>query len=82
MELKDSVAVVTGASRGIGRATAVVLARAGAHVVCAARSTESARPKMPGTIDETGQQVRALGRRALAVQCDISHRPPDLGESK
>ena len=72
MKLKDSVAVVTGASRGIGRATAMVLARAGAHVVCTARSTESAPSKMPGTIDETVQQVRALGRRALAVRCDVS----------
>jgi len=72
MKLEDSVAVVTGASRGVGRATAVVLARAGAHVVCTARSTESTPSKMPGTIDETVQQVRALGRGALAVRCDVS----------
>jgi citronellol/citronellal dehydrogenase len=72
MELKDSVAVVTGASRGIGRAAAVVLARAGADIVCTARSTDSVPSKMPGTIDETVRQVRALGRRALAVRCDVS----------
>jgi citronellol/citronellal dehydrogenase len=72
MKLEDSVAVVTGASRGVGRATAVVLARAGVHVVCTARSTASAPSKMPGTIEETVRQVQALGRRALAVRCDVS----------
>jgi citronellol/citronellal dehydrogenase len=72
MEIKDAVAVVTGASRGIGRAAALALARARAHVVCAARSTTAAPSKLPGTIDDVADQVRALGRGALAVRCDIS----------
>jgi NAD(P)-dependent dehydrogenase (short-subunit alcohol dehydrogenase family) len=72
MHLNDSVAVVTGASRGIGRATAIALARAGAHVVCVGRSTDAAPSKLPGTIDETARAVEAIGVRALALQCDVS----------
>ena len=71
MRLQDAVAVVTGASRGIGKATAIALAREGAHVVCAARSTEDAPSKIPGTIDETVREIQALGRRALAVPCNL-----------
>ncbi|MFN8628499.1 MAG: SDR family NAD(P)-dependent oxidoreductase [Candidatus Binatia bacterium] len=71
IDLTGAVAVVTGASRGIGRAAALAFARAGAHVVCTARSTAAAPSKIPGTIDDVAEQVRALGRGALAVCCDI-----------
>ena len=71
MELEGRVAIVTGASRGIGRSVALALAAAGADVVCAARSSDVSPSKLPGTVDETARQVEALGRRALAVPCDL-----------
>lgn len=71
VSLKDNIAVVTGASRGIGRAIALDLARKGVDIVCAARSTEEAPSKLPGTIEETASLIRALGRRAIAVPCNI-----------
>lgn len=70
--LQNQVAVVTGASRGIGRAIAIDLARAGADVVVTARSSEGAPSKLPGTIEDTARAVEALGRRALAVPMDVS----------
>jgi 7-alpha-hydroxysteroid dehydrogenase len=71
--LSGQVAIVTGASRGIGKALAVGLAEAGADVVCAARSGGESFTGLPGTIEATAGAVRAIGRRALAVQCDIGH---------
>jgi len=70
--LSGQVAVVTGGSRGIGRAIAVEFARAGADVVVAARSSEKAPSKLPGTIEETAREVEAAGRRALAVPMDVT----------
>src|SRR5690349_19158977 len=72
MELDGAVALVTGASRGVGRAIAVALADAGADVACAARATDASPVKLPGTIDATVREVRARGRRGLAVATDLS----------
>jgi NAD(P)-dependent dehydrogenase (short-subunit alcohol dehydrogenase family) len=70
VSLDGKVAVVTGAARGIGKAIALELARLGADVVVAGRSTEE-RDAAPGTIQATASEVEALGRRALPVPCDI-----------
>jgi NAD(P)-dependent dehydrogenase (short-subunit alcohol dehydrogenase family) len=71
MRLSGSVAVVTGSSRGIGKAIAVGLAREGADIVVASR-TEIEKERLPGTIYKTADEVRALGRRALPVRCDVT----------
>jgi len=72
MELRGAVALVTGASRGVGRAIAVALADAGADVACAARATDASPVRLPGTIDATVREVKARGRRGLAVATDLS----------
>src|SRR4051812_46946022 len=69
-DLRGRVAVVTGASRGIGKALAIRLAREGADVAIAAKSEQSTE-RLPGSIHETAEAIRALGRRALAVATDV-----------
>jgi citronellol/citronellal dehydrogenase len=64
------VAVITGSSRGIGRALALGLARAGWHIVVAAKSTTSS-DKLPGSIFTVAAEVEALGAGALPVQVDV-----------
>jgi len=71
MSSNDKVAVVTGASRGIGKQTALALARAGIHVVLAAR-TEEPRAGTPGTLHDTANELRALGADVVVVRADLS----------
>lgn len=78
--LDGKVAVVTGAARGIGRAGAVALARAGADVVGididgVVSSIDDFAPATDADLAKTGRQVEAAGRRWLALtldQCDLS----------
>lgn len=74
MRLSNKVAIVTGASRGMGAETALLMAREGADVVLAARSmSEPAADKTrPGTISNVAEQIRLMGRRALPVRTDVS----------
>jgi citronellol/citronellal dehydrogenase len=69
-DLRGRVAVVTGASRGIGKALAIRLANEGADVVVAAKSEQSTE-RLPGSIHETAEEIRALGRSAIAVPTDV-----------
>jgi NAD(P)-dependent dehydrogenase (short-subunit alcohol dehydrogenase family) len=70
MELEGQVAIVTGAGRGIGRATALELARMGADIVVAELDRSGA--------ERTAAEVKALGRRASVVPTDVTSRT-DLG---
>ena len=66
MQLKGAVAVVTGASSGIGEAVAVGLAQRGAKVVLAARRKDR--------LDELGDRIQRAGGIALAIRCDVTDR--------
>jgi dehydrogenase/reductase SDR family protein 1 len=68
--LDGRVAVVTGASRGIGKGIALELGAAGATVYVTARTASSG--KLPGSVSETAEQVEALGGRGIGVVCDHS----------
>ena len=65
--LQDRIALVTGASRGIGKSIALALASAGAHVAVNYQSRGEAAA-------EVCQQIEALGRKAIAVQADVSKK--------
>jgi len=71
-DLQGKAALITGASRGVGAAVAVELARRGCDVACAARSTADSRRRIPGVLEDTVAQIEALGRRAIAVPTDLA----------
>jgi citronellol/citronellal dehydrogenase len=70
MSLVGRVAFITGASRGVGKAIALELARGGCDVVIASR-TVTPDPLLPGTIGDTAREIEALGRRALPLAVDV-----------
>ena len=70
MNFKNKTIFITGASRGIGKAIAMRLAKEGANIVVAAKSTVE-NPKLGGTIFSAAKEIEEAGGKALAVQCDI-----------
>jgi NAD(P)-dependent dehydrogenase (short-subunit alcohol dehydrogenase family) len=68
LPLDGVVAVVTGASRGVGKGIALGLGEAGATVYVTGRSVEAST--LPGTVGETAAEVTRLGGRGIALPCD------------
>ena len=62
--LKEKVAIVTGAGRGLGKAMALALAEAGGHLVAAARTQKE--------IEEVASEIRKMGRKAIAIPTDVT----------
>lgn len=70
MDFKNKTVFITGASRGIGKAIALRLAKEGANIIVVAKSVEE-NPKLGGTIFSAAKEIEEAGGKALAVQCDI-----------
>ena len=75
--LQGKVALVTGASRGVGKGIALGLGEAGATVYITGRTTQDGQSaaRLPGTISQTADEVTGLGGQGIAVRCD--HRSDD-----
>ena len=71
LDLAGKVVIITGASRGIGKQTAVAFARRGAYLVLTAR-TVVPDGKLPGTLGETLAQLEGMGASALTVPADLA----------
>ena len=72
--LAGRAAIVTGASRGLGRATALALAAEGAAVAVVARTEEQWDQRLPGTIGDTVAAIADAGGRAVAIRADLLER--------
>lgn len=74
-KLTGKVAIVTGASRGIGQEIATLFAAEGAHVVCAARTVNEGDHPLAGSLNKTVETIRASGGEATAAAADVSTEP-------
>jgi NAD(P)-dependent dehydrogenase (short-subunit alcohol dehydrogenase family) len=74
MNIKGRVAIVTGASRGMGKPMALRLASHGANLVIAARTLNETESDLPGSLSQTATDLRALGVDVTTVKCDLTVR--------
>ncbi len=71
--LDGKIAIITGASRGLGQYCAVQYAKEGAIVVVAARTEQVQNPALPGTIHDTARMIEEAGGEALPVVCNVAN---------
>ncbi|HEY6419594.1 MAG TPA: SDR family NAD(P)-dependent oxidoreductase [Candidatus Binataceae bacterium] len=71
-KLDGKVAIVTGASRGIGKSIADLFAKEGAKVVCSARTMKEGEHPLEGSLETTIAEIKKSGGEAIAVACDVS----------